>query len=117
MHGNWCFWVWPCLCVPLLVLSEGGCAGRILSAEEVCWGLGLHGAFCTCFDFPCNGSQKEISCGAKKILLAVAYLDFKTPSRTLQVSRPQFCVAQPQWHSLDVQDCRNGWDKSRQART
>lgn len=71
-----------------------------LSAEEVCWDLGLHGGFCTCFDFACNSSQNKISCDIKKILLAITYLDFKTPSRTLQVSCPQFCVAQPGYAGL-----------------
>lgn len=64
------------LYMPLLALSEGGRAGRTLSAEEVCWGLGLRGGFCTCFDFGCNSSQNKISCGTKKILLAIAYLGF-----------------------------------------
>lgn len=92
-------------------LCSGGCAGRTLSAEEVCWG------FCIHFNFACNSLQNKISCGTKKILLAIAYLGFSNTLKDFAgVLYPVFCLAQPQWQSLDVQGCLNGWDKSRQAR-
>ena len=66
--------------------------------------LGLAGGSCACFGFACNGSPNKISCSTEKTLLAIAggIWDFKMLARDLQVSCPQFCLAQPCWQSLDV---------------
>lgn len=80
-------------------------AWRTLSAEEVCWGLGSGwGIPALALVLLVVVPQRKQAAAPRKPSLAVAggSWDFKMPARALQVSCPQFCLAQPCWQSLDV---------------